>query len=137
MTANQIIATAREQVGTPFRHQGRMPGKALDCAGLIVHVAATLGMDYVDSQAYGRSPANGLLESALDGQPCLVREDRQARAGDLLLMRFAREPQHLALCAGDTIIHAWQQAGHVCEHGFTGEWQSRIVRVYSFSGIES
>lgn len=137
MTANQIIATAREQVGTPFRHQGRVPGKALDCAGLVVHVAAALGMDYVDSSSYGRSPANGLLETALDGQPCLVRETRLPQAGDLLLMRFAKEPQHLALCAGDTLIHAWQQAGHVCEHGFTDEWQSRVVRVYSFVGVEA
>ena len=40
MTSADIIAIARACLGTPFRHQGRIPGVALDCAGLVVAVAA-------------------------------------------------------------------------------------------------
>lgn len=136
MTADQLITSARDQVGTPFRHMGRTPGKYLDCAGFAIYLADAIGAERIDVEAYGRVPVNGLLESTLDSQPCLNREHRAPQSGDLLLMRFRNEPQHLALCAGETIIHAYQSAGKVCEHIFTEQWRSRVVRVYSFVGVE-
>ncbi|MBK8745664.1 MAG: peptidase P60, partial [Propionivibrio sp.] len=42
MTA-AILAAARACIGTPFVHQGRIPGLALDCAGLVVAVAQAIG----------------------------------------------------------------------------------------------
>ena len=39
MNANGIIASARACLGTPFLHQGRIPGVALDCAGLVGIIA--------------------------------------------------------------------------------------------------
>lgn len=143
MTRDDIIAAARREIGTPFRHQGRLPGKALDCAGLVVRVAYVIGADYLDYSGYSRHPSDGLLESALDAQPALVRVPMaDMQAGDILLMRFNSDPQHLALFAGHSpvyqaegIIHAWLQARKVCEHILTDEWRSRIVRVYRFTGI--
>ena len=126
-----IITAARAALGTPFAHQGRMPGVALDCAGLVVSVAAALGLPYLDSPGYGRSPANGLLEAALDSQPCLVRV-ATPEPGDILLMRFQGEPQHLGIFTGETMIHAWQVVGSVCEHRMTEAWLRRVVRVYRF-----
>jgi cell wall-associated NlpC family hydrolase len=137
MTPDAIVAATRSFLGTPFRHLGRTPGKALDCAGLAVSVAGALGLSVDDRDAYGRTPANGLLETMLDAQTCLLRVTRQPQAGDLLLMKFKGDPQHLALCAGDTIIHAWMTVGKVAEHRFTDQWKSRVVRVYEFSGVEA
>lgn len=133
---NEVIAAARSFIGTPFRHLGRTPGKCLDCAGLAVVVANTLGLEVDDRDAYGRVPAGGLLESMLDAQPCLKRVFRTYQEGDLLLMRFKGDPQHLAICGGDTIIHAWQAVGKVAEHRFSDEWRSRVVRVYEFVGVK-
>ena len=48
MSVEQILAAARAEIGTPFRHQGRVSGKALDCAGLICHVASVIGLEYFD-----------------------------------------------------------------------------------------
>jgi len=132
MTQDAIIAAARAYLGTPFRHLGRVPGRALDCAGLAVAVARTLGLAVDDRDAYARTPANGLLEAMLDAQPCLKRVFRAPLAGDLLLMRFHGDPQHLAICTGETIIHAWQTVGKVAEHRFTDSWRARVVRVYEF-----
>lgn len=140
MMRDDILAAARAELGTPFRHQGRTPGWSLDCAGLVVTVASALGVDYSDQQGYSRHPSDGLLESALDAQPCLVRVAlADMQAGDVLLMRFNADPQHLAIFAGwsdvyqaEGIIHAWLQAKKVCEHVLTDEWRSRIVRVYRF-----
>ena len=134
MTADDIIAAARACLGTPFRHQGRVAGEALDCAGLAVQVARACGCAVVDAEAYGPYPARGQLETALAAQPGLQRLPAGAvpQPGDLLLMRFAREPQHLAILAGETIIHAWTEAGKVCEHDFTAAWQRRVCAVYRF-----
>ena len=126
-----VIDAARACLDTPFMHQGRVPGLALDCAGLVVAVAKAIGADYNDHRGYSRSPSNGLLEAALDAQPCLSRV-HDMQPGDVLLMRFAGEPQHLAICAGETIIHSYSQVGKVCEHRLADVWRARIVRIYRF-----
>ncbi len=143
MTRADILSSARAEIGTPFRHQGRISGKALDCAGLIIRVASASGAEYLDFPGYSRHPSDGLLESALDAQPCLVRVAlADMQSGDVLLMRFNTDPQHLAIFAGHSavyraegIIHAWLQARKVCEHVLTDEWRGRIVRVYRFAGV--
>jgi len=55
MSADEILAAARACLGTPFLHQGRIPGVALDCAGLVVAVAQAIGADYVDRTGYSLS----------------------------------------------------------------------------------
>lgn len=135
MTADEVIDAARALLDVPFKHQGRSRS-GLDCAGLIVHVAATLGLDYADHGGYSRSPSNGLLESALDGQPCLERVARR-QPGDVLLMRFTGEPQHLGIFTGETLIHSYANVGKVCEHRVDEAWARRIVRAYRFVGVEA
>lgn len=143
MTRADILSSARAEIGTPFRHQGRISGKALDCAGLIIRVASAIGAEYLDFPGYSRHPSDGLLESALDAQASLVRMPlSDMQSGDVLLMRFNTDPQHLAIFAGHSavyraegIIHAWLQARKVCEHVLTDEWRGRIVRVYRFAGV--
>ena len=137
MMTTDILTAARQCLGTPFRHQGRQVGVGLDCAGVAIHVARAIGVAHLDVSGYGRTPAHGQLEQALEDQPCLERvpspSDRQP--GDLLLMRFARDPQHLAICAGETIVHAYEAVGKCCEHRLSSVWESRIVRVYRFQGV--
>lgn len=131
-----IVAAAREAVGTRFKHQGRTVGVALDCAGLAQHVAASVGIETTDVEGYPRTPFSGQLEATLEAQPSLVQA-QDMQPGDVLLMRFDKEPQHLAIYAGETIIHAYAKARIVCEHDFTPEWRSRVVRIYRFSGVEA
>lgn len=147
MTPDDILAAARAELGTPFRHQGRIPGKSLDCAGLAIATAARLGIPYIDRPGYSRMPSDGILECTLDDQPALVRADSM-QPGDILLMRFTGDPQHLAFYAGyspvyqaEGIIHALFQGSRknsrVCEHILSDDWRSRIVRIYRFTGVES
>lgn len=132
---DRIIAAARGALETPFRHQGRIAGRSLDCAGLAIHVAREIGADHFDIPAYGRNPAQGMLQAVLDAQPGLQSvPDRQP--GDLLLLRFAGEPQHLAfLTADDSIVHTYANVGKVCEHRLAAVWAARIVRVYRFREV--
>lgn len=136
MIADNVIEAARECLGTPFRHQGRLVGEALDCAGVAVHVAERLGYGVLDVTGYGRTPVNGQLEDTLSAQPFLTQvEIPEAAPGDILLMRFAGEPQHLAILADNTIIHAYESVGACCEHSLTSKWTARIVKVYRFLEI--
>lgn len=138
MKADDVVAVARSFVGTPFKHRGRQPGVALDCAGVALCSARELSIEHFDVEAYGRTPVNGLLDQTLADQPALVAvaDPGSSRAGDILLMRFGRHPTHVAILAGDTIIHSYESVGQVCEHRFTREWQARVVKVFRFSGIE-
>lgn len=136
MTGQDIIDTARQCLKTPFVHQGRIPGIALDCAGLVVVTADQLGIPIIDRLDYSRLPNNGSLEAALDIQPALKKVSREdVQISDVLLMRFKSEPQHLGLYAGQTIIHTWQPVGCVCEHDLDAAWRRRIVAVYRFVGV--
>jgi cell wall-associated NlpC family hydrolase len=133
MTPDEIVSAARVELDTPFRHQGRIPGKALDCAGLAV-IVARHWHPVAEPAAYGRSPHNGELQYWLDCQPFLQRAT-EPQAGDVLLMRFGNEPQHLAICAGSTIVHSYAAVGKVTEHRFSDVWEKRVVAVYRFKDL--
>ena len=62
----QIIATARTWLGTNFHHQGRIKNVGVDCIGLIIGVAAELGVVLPDRQNYARQPDESELQTALE-----------------------------------------------------------------------
>lgn len=142
MTRDDIIAAAREVEGTAFRHQGRVPGLGLDCAGVLVHCFQRLGLPYRDEMGYPRNPFDGQLEKILDSQPSLRRVDRaDLQPGDVLCMRMARDPQHIAIYLGlidghPYITHGSSEHGKVATHRLDALWGARIVRVYRFEGLE-
>lgn len=125
-TFSQITETARSYVGVPFRHMGRSRS-GIDCAGLVVCVCRDLGIQVVDLKRYGRQPLGGLLEQVV--RQSFV-ETTTVEDGTILVMRFAQEPQHLAICAGDTIIHAYERVGKCVEHRLDKVWRKRIVSTY-------
>lgn len=131
---NAIVDIARECKGTRFVHQGRVAGVGLDCAGLIEHVAKRLQLTYFDVQGYPRLPYRGMLERILGDQPCLKKINKsKLAAGDLLLIRFTRAPQHLGIYSGNGyLIHTYEEVGKVVEHKMDSNWFNRIVGVYRF-----
>ena len=88
-----------------------------------------LDLPYKDMHGYSRTPHDGKLKAMLDLQPSLERIDAP-EPGALLLMKFSSEPTHIAVFTGETIIHAYEQAGKVCEHGLDADWKARIVASY-------
>lgn len=143
MTAQDIVALARETIGTPYQHQGRVGGLALDCAGVPVHVAKRLGIPLTDWTRYGRLPVPNEMRAALDAH--LVRvSKRDMRAGDVAWLRFQQEPQHLGIVAdyplgGLSLIHAYNRAGlsRVVEHRIDTAWLARVVAVWRYPGVEA
>jgi cell wall-associated NlpC family hydrolase len=128
-SAQGFVQAARAWVGTPFVHQGRAKGVGADCGGLVVGAAREAGLCVQDVTGYGREPHRGMLQRILLRQFLVVREPAP---GDLLLMRFAAEPQHLAILAGSSIIHAYEHHGRVIEHRYADVWRARTVAAYRF-----
>lgn len=129
MKAEDVVAAARSLVGTPFHHQGRIPGVALDCAGTIIETLKLIGINPIDRTDYGHDPCNGQLEAQIAMQDYVVPV-RGIRPGDFLVMSFIGEPQHLAVCTGENIIHAYARVGKVVEHTFNDHWKQKVVAVY-------
>lgn len=136
MTPDDIIAAALECMDTPFRHQGRQPGVGIDCAGLLVHCFKRMGLPYQDERGYPRTPFDGQLQKILDSQPSLERiAVADAGAGDWLIMRISRDPQHIVLHAGFErgqayVIHSTSESGRVVRHRIDDFNRARIVGAY-------
>jgi cell wall-associated NlpC family hydrolase len=127
---SRIVSAARECVGTPFRHQGRINGVALDCAGVLVHVFERLTLPYDDEKGYPRRPYNGQLEAGLLRQPHLIEINKgEIVSGDVVLFRIKKEPQHIGIFTGETLIHAYYSTGRVVEQSFN-PWRNQITHAY-------
>lgn len=131
-TRKDIIETARKYLGVRYKHQGRTRF-GLDCLGLVVRVAHDLGLSDEDSTDYGNVPDGKRLMLEFDKRLDVVNH---GQPGDVLLMRFDQNPQHLAIITDKGIIHSYAQARAVVEHGLDDVWSNRIVRTYSFRGIK-
>jgi hypothetical protein len=58
--------------------------------------------------------------------------------GDVLMLRFQRDPMHFALVSSLTplyVIHALSTVGEVAEHRVDSVWTNRIVRAWRFRGL--
>ena len=134
MERHKIIAEAREWINTPFQHQGRTKGTAVDCIGLIYGVAKNLGIapDGLPQEfiGYTRIPDNGKLEQALDKYMDRIRMS-EVQPGDVYLMAYSRHaPQHVGITTGKTLIHAF--ARKCVEHTLSNSWRRRICGAYRF-----
>lgn len=138
-----IVEAARSWLGVRWKHQGQTRN-GVDCLGLIGCVAADVGIsnawltdESAEFKGYGRHPDTERIATGcaryfdpVQGVP---------RIGDVLLMRFDGDPMHfgiLSAVAPNYIIHAHAFARKVVENRVDDVWRSRIVRAYSFRGVE-
>lgn len=137
VTRLQVIEEARTYLETPFHHQGRVKGLGIDCAGLVIGVGKHLGLSMFDTKNYARTPNGNEMKQLLDKHA----EQGHGIPGDILLMTFLLEPQHLAIMTtlpdGEPgIIHAYASARKCVEHRLDSQWEKRVVAVYSYPCLE-
>lgn len=121
VTRAAIVAEARTWVGTPWVHQHREKGIAVDCVGLVIGVAKALGLlapDF-DVTGYGRAPDGTLLARCAEHLRPLGRDEM--RPGDVLVLATSQEPQHMGIVGdyrhgGLSLIHAASHQRRVIEH---------------------
>jgi len=132
-----LIVQARTWVGVPFRHQGR--GRAgVDCAGFLgalMKAAGALPEDYIEPTNYGRAPDRELIEVVR--RYCTPAARAPTFPAALVLMRWPKnkQPSHVGLCTGSTLIHCYAREGGVVEHGYRGPWPRVTHSLWRLPGV--
>ncbi|MDX3927436.1 MAG: NlpC/P60 family protein [Shinella sp.] len=135
----EVVAIAREWIGTPYRHQASRKGVGCDCLGLIRGVWRELyGAEPERPGAYQpdwaeRGGAERLIEAATRhfGEPVATET---MRPGDVLVFRWRSgcAAKHAGiLSAPDRFIHAYEQAA-VVESPLIAGWRRRTAAVFRF-----
>lgn len=134
ITGADIESSAREWLGTPFIHQGRVKGKGVDCVGLLVGVAKqTATVDY-DMRRYPPDPSGEQLREILDTHLIPAKD---IHPGCVLLIAFdKRLPKHVGIASSVGMIHAYARARAVREHRLNDMWRKRIKAVYQVPGVQ-
>ena len=132
MSPDRVIAEARTWLNVPFRHQGR-DGHGIDCVGLPIVVCQSLGLldQRFDVANYGRLPSGELVTRL----QAVCRPIEQAVPGSLIVIAWSRLAAHVAICAGETMIHAYERIGRVIEHGYRGRWVRMTHSVWALPGV--
>ncbi|WP_339702968.1 peptidoglycan endopeptidase [uncultured Sphingosinicella sp.] len=117
-----IVHAARACVGTRCRVQGRVPGLALDCVGVAIAAAKGAGLSFAAPHDYCLAADNrDRLGAGLAAAGCALLAGKP-RAGDLALIAVTPAQRHLAVCCGDTFVHAHFGLGRVVEAPLPPEW---------------
>ena len=116
----EVIAEARQWIGTPYHHGADIRGAGVDCGMFLIRVFADLGlMESFDPRPY---PPDWHLHR--DGEKYLGWIERHcgpieaAAPGDIVLFRYGRAFAHGAIVTAAnpmTIIHAYADSGMVLE----------------------
>jgi cell wall-associated NlpC family hydrolase len=132
MSPDAVITEARSWLGVPFRHQGRSRS-GIDCVGLPIVVCQSLGLlpPSFDVANYGRTPSGELVTRL---QQHCTRINAPV-PGSLLVIAWTKQAAHVAICTGETMIHAYESVGRVTEHGYRGRWVRMTHSVWALPGV--
>lgn len=142
-TRQQLIDEARTWLGTPYHHQGRVKGVGVDCINFVLGVAEATdlipdGFSMEPYSGYGRIPDPKKIIGGCERFMDRI-DKKEARMGDVLVLRFVREPQHFAIVSNDNprrMIHSYASVLKVTEQIIDAEWESKIVAAYRIKGLE-
>lgn len=130
----RIAIEAESWVGTPFRHQGRIKGRAVDCAHFVALVAIGAGLTGIEIPHNYRPQEDGaVMLQLLDKYLVGVRTVDRSRGHILVfcddLRRDVDTPRHLVIVSEITkattyIINATEQG--VRRHRIDSRWEKRL-----------
>ena len=132
-TREQVVRAAREWLGTPWHHQGRVKGVGVDCVGVVIGVARDLGLSTFDVTGYARRPAEGEVASGCWQHLAPVAA---AFPGDVLLFEVDGQPQHLGFATDIGLLHAYAPMRRVVEHRLDDNWRGKIVAAFRLPGVD-
>lgn len=133
----QIVEAARGMIGTPFHHQGRLPGVGLDCIGLLLCTFRKFDIyPDLDVLDYGKDPDPKRLLYYMETY--LIRIPiADLLPADIPVINFERDPTHTSIFTGRNIIHALSapSINRVVEHRYGAEWRKLTFRAYRIPGV--
>jgi len=127
-----VVSKAREYIGTPAVHQGRVKGVGIDCVGLIVCVGRECGALITEAiPCYKRIIRNRIVEKLLAEQfdVCNI-----LTPGSVVVLGNPVKMigHHLGVYTGPTIIHASGAAKHIVETVFESPLKEKFISAWSY-----
>jgi NlpC/P60 family putative phage cell wall peptidase len=146
MTSREdIVAQAREWIGTPYRHQASLKGVGCDCLGLVRGVwRAVYGQEPERAPPYAPDWAEAagretLAQAAARHMTAAMLDE--FAPGDLLLFRWraGMPAKHAAIVAAQeknevTMVHAHDGAA-VAEVAIAPWWRRRLAFAFRFPNV--
>lgn len=139
-----IVRAAVDLVGTPYQHQGRVPGPdgGTDCIGVPVLIAWALGLKprTWNVTGYRRIPDGYTLLSKLRAEMGREVDRDEVKAGDLLVLDWGQFPHHVVVVGdyhlgGLSMIHADNVHRRVIQHRLVIGAPARFVTAFQFPGV--
>ena len=138
ISRDDIVASARDLIGTPWRHQGRTRA-GLDCVGMVVLICRERGLSDYDVAGYATDPNFDFLRhmTAGGGLPVPLTE---AGPGDILALSEMARPCHVGIKSSrhgtDYVIHAHATRRKVLEEPLAAVLQNnRLVAAFRIPGV--
>lgn len=121
-----MITTARSYLGTPYGHMGRLPGRILDCLGLLICAARESGFEVVEQDDYYPN----FIDSELLIQRLseYLEPETDVNTDHVGVVAFKEgKPQHIILVTAEgTSIQCLDRRG-VIETTYSGIWKNRTT----------
>jgi NlpC/P60 family putative phage cell wall peptidase len=134
----QVIAAARDWLGTPYHDQASVKGVGCDCLGLVRGVWRELyGPEPMPVPPYSRDwgetgAREPLAEAAHKVMPEVPVTDLPLGALTLFRMRTGAVAKHCGIVsAPDRFIHAYERTG-VIEERLDSAWRRRLAFAFLF-----
>lgn len=154
----ELVAAARQWIGTPFHWGAALRGVGCDCKGLLAGVARELGRPEAESfeagfSGYGchadpaalKAGMARLFDRVLVGAGTNVAcgsMPPSAEPGDILLLTIGRHPRHLAIYTGlgrdgtARMIHTYGKGPQqVIEVPLGSGWADAVDSVWRFKSL--
>lgn len=142
-----FVATVESYVGTPYVHQGRVPGPngGMDCPAPIILAARAHGIvpEGFDVTGYSREPDGIQLQAWCERYMLPVAAGVPLQAGDVLLCAFGQHaPRHLGVLVDASFerlywVHAegWAHKIVMRSRLRFGTRGMRLVAAYAVPGV--
>ena len=146
-----LTKSLQEMVGTPFHHQGRLPGQVLDCGGVLICLLKSLGLPHKVREDYPLLPRLSRphlmpgMEELVDLGALRLREgscQEPLSVGEVAVffVQSRRLPQHLGVVShitseGPVLVHSHTGIGRCVEEPLSPFWRSRIISVFQIVGV--
>lgn len=134
---NDVWKAAVRYVGTPYRHQGRLP--TLDCIGLFLKVCHDLNLFQYDYLAYPRDPGPG--KHLLGELSKRYTQSKAILSGSLVTFMIDKEIRHCGIvyydtCDGWLMCHAYQNAKKTKVHEFIPWWRKKATNCFMLPNVD-
>jgi hypothetical protein len=107
MMAQGVAASALQQIGTPFRLHGRVPGVAFDCVGLVAHCLSRNAISCTPPTDYTlRGQYRERLERFFNSAGFTSVDVHNPCDGDIALACIFDRQFHLLIRASNGWVHA-------------------------------